>query len=188
MTEAEQSLVPIETIAQSILLLRGQRVILDYDLARLYGVTTARLNQQVRRNIERFPEDFMFQLSKDELNILMLQNATSRLTHGGRRKLPLAFTEHGALMAASVLNTSRAVEVSVYVVRAFIRLRELLSTHAELSQKLAELESRVDGHDEQIAELIEAIRQLLSPAEKPERRIGYRLKEKKRRYIVSRAG
>ena len=186
MTEAEQSLVPIEMIAQSILLLRGQRVILDCDLARLYGTSTMRLNEQVKRNRERFPEDFMFQLTDEENRVLISQIAISKPSRGGRRTRPYAFTEHGALMVATVLNTPRAVEVSVYVVRAFIRLRELMATHAELSQKLAELESRVDSHDDEIAALIEAIRQLLSPPEQPERRIGYRLKEKKRRYIVNR--
>jgi hypothetical protein len=177
---ASQDAVPIETIAQTILVLRGQKVILDADLARLYGVTTTRLNQQVRRNSERFPADFVFQLTEDELENLMLQNATS--SWGGRRKPPLAFTEHGALMAASVLNTPRAAEIGVYVVRAFIRLRELLATHAELSHKLLELEIRVDGHDEQITALIEAIRQLLAPEQTSQRQIGFRVKERRRRY------
>ena len=180
------SLVPIEAIAQSIMLLRGQNVILDADLARLYGVTTTRLNQQVRRNLDRFPSDFMFQLAREELQSLMLQNATSNgmdqgnlisqnatSSRGGRRKLPLAFTEHDAVMAASVLNTPRAVEISVYVVRAFIRLRELLFTHAELRERLAELESRLDVHDQEIAALVDAIRQLLTSPDNT-RRIGFR--------------
>ena len=187
MTEAEQSLVPVEAIAGLILVLHGQKVILDADLARLYGVTTKRLNEQVRRNPERFPEDFMFQLTDEENQSLISQIAMSKIGRGGRRTLPYAFTEHGALMAASVLNTPRAVEVSVYVVRAFIRLRELLYTHAELSQKLAELESRVDNHDEDIALLLEAIHQLLTPPETPpQRRLGYRVREHGRRYVVNR--
>jgi len=188
MTETVYSLVPIERIAQYILMLRGQRVILDADLAKLYGVSTKRLNEQVRRNTDRFPADFMFQLSDEEARNLKSHFATSSSGHGGRRKLPLAFTEHGALMAASVLNSPRAVEVSVYVVRAFVRMREMLAAHEELSEKLAELESRVDGHDENISALMEAIRQLLAPPDPPHRKIGFRVRERKRRYVVRRAG
>lgn len=185
MAETKQSLVSIETIAQSILLLRRQRVILDADLARLYGVTTKQLNQAVKRNRDRFPEDFIFELTPEEKSELVTDcDRFNRLKHS--TVCPYAFTEHGALMAASVLNSPRAVQVSVYVVRAFIRLRELLSTHAELSQKLAELESRVGSHDEQIAALMEAIRQLLAPPSTPQRRIGFRLKEKRRPYLVNR--
>ena len=185
MTETEYSLVPMETIARSILVLRGQRVILDADLARLYGVTTKVFNQAVKRNSARFPSDFMFQVRENELESLRSQIVTSN-GRGGRRYQPYAFTEHGALMAATVLNTPTAVEASIYVVRAFIRLRELLAGHAELSQKLAELEQRVDGHDEHISALIEAIKQLLAPPETPQRRIGYRVREKRRPYIVNR--
>lgn len=188
MIGTEYSLVPIETIAHKILVVRGQRVILDADLARLYGVSTKRLNQQVNRNLERFPEDFMFQLADAEADSLRLQNATSKTGRGGRRYRPYAFTEHGALMAASVLNSPRAVEVSVYVVRAFVRMREILATHAELSHKLAELESRVGGHDEDISAIMEAIRQLLSPPDPPKRRIGFLAKEKRRPYTVTRTG
>lgn len=183
--ENEQSLIPVESIAQSILVLRGRRVILDADLARLYGVTTTRLNEQVRRNQERFPEDFAFQLALSEFQDLKSQFARSSGTHGGRRKAPIAFTEHGALMATTVLKTPRAVEVSLYVVRAFIRLRELLSTHTELSQKVAELEGRLDTHDEEIALLMQAIQQLLSPPPTPERKLGFRLKETEADYILN---
>ena len=179
----EQAIAPVETIARAILVLRGQKVILDADLARLYGTTTKRLNEQVKRNPDRFPVDFMFQLTPEELQALRSQNATSK-GRGGRRYFPYAFTEHGALMAATVLSTPRAVEVGVYVVRAFIRLRELLASHTELSHKLMELESRLDSHDEQIATLIEAIRQLLAPPDKPERRIGFRVRERLARYAV----
>ncbi len=187
-TEAEQSLVPVEAIAGLILVLRGQKVILDADLAHLYGVTTRRLNEQAKRNRERFPDDFVFQLNDEETQNLMSHFATSSSSrHGGRRKNPWAFTEHGALMAAMILNSPTAVEASVYVVRAFIRLRELLYTHAELSHKLAELESRVDHHDDDIAMLLEAIHQLLTPPEPPpQRKIGYRVREPGRRYVVSR--
>lgn len=182
--ETEYSLVPTEAITQVIILLRGQKVILDADLARLYGVTTKRLNEQVRRNPDRFPADFVFQLSDEEARNLRSHFATSSSGYGGRRHKPYAFTEHGALMAASVLNSPRAVEVGVYVVRAFVRMRELLAGHAELSHKLAELEGRVDGHDEHIAALIEAIRQLLTPPDPPQRRLGFRARERKRPYIV----
>jgi len=188
MAEIEYSLVPIETIAQCIIVLRGQRVIVDSDLARLYGVDTRVLNQAVRRNPDKFPPDFMFPLTSEEFSGLISQIVTSNVGRGGRRKLPLAFTEHGALMAASVLNSPRAVEVSVYVVRAFVRMREMLAAHEELSEKLAELESRVDGHDENISALMEAIRQLLAPPDPPHRGIGFRVRERKRPYVVRRAG
>ena len=185
MTTTQQTIVPVESIAHSILLMRGQKVILDADLARLYGVTTQRLNQQVRRNLDRFPEDFMFQLTREETDSLKLHFATSKAGRGGRRTLPLAFTEHGALMAASVLSTPRAVEVSIYVVRAFVRLRELLGTHAELAETLEELEkrleSRLDTHDEQIAVLMETIRQLMAPPDTPQRQIGFRTEDQNRK-------
>ena len=119
----------------------------------------------------------MFEITKSEIEILRTQIATSKPGRGGRRYRPYAFTEHGALMAASVLNTPRAVEVSVFVVRAFIRLREMLSTHADLAAKMTELECRLDGHDQQIGALLDAIRQLLAPPETPHRRIGFRAKE-----------
>lgn len=170
---AEGAVVPMEAIASSIIVLREQKVILDADLARLYGVTTQRLNEQVRRNSDRFPGDFAFQLTREEFQSLMLHSATSK-TRGGARKLPLAFTEHGAVMAASVLSTPRAVEVSVYVVRAFVRLRAVFAAHGELTHRLDELEVRIDSHDEEIALLVEAIRQLALPPEASDRRIGFR--------------
>jgi hypothetical protein len=175
----DEKIAPVGAIAEAILVLRGQKVILDADLARLYGVSTTRLNEQVRRNADRFPSDFMFKLTAEEFRNLMSHFATS--SWGGRRKPPHAFTEHGALMAATVLNTPRAVEVGVYVVRAFIRLRELLASHAELSHKLLELEGRLDGHDKQIGALIQAIRELLTQPEKPERQIGFRVRERSKR-------
>jgi len=176
----EQPVVHIETIVRAIVLLRGRRVILDADLARLYGTTTKRLNQQVKRNPGRFPADFMFQLTEGEAEFLRSQNVTAKTGRGGSRTCPYAFTEHGALMAASVLNTPRAIEVSVYIVRAFIQLRELLASHAELSHKLMELESRLDTHDEQIAALIEAIREMLTLPQPPQRQIGFRVRERPR--------
>jgi hypothetical protein len=171
------TLAPIEHITQSILVFRHQKVLLDAELAALYGVSTARLNQQVRRNQERFPEDFMFQLTADEYAPLMLQNATSKPGRGGRRKLPLAFTEHGAIMAATVLNSPRAVEMSVYVVRAFVQLRELLSSNRELARRFAQLETRLDKkltrHDEAIAAILSAIRELMNPPVPKRRPIGF---------------
>ncbi|MFZ5524806.1 MAG: ORF6N domain-containing protein [Pseudomonadota bacterium] len=162
----------VEKIESRIFVIRGQKVMLDADLAELYGVETKRLNEQVRRNSERFPEDFMLQLTAEEFENLKSQFATS--SWGGRRKLPFAFTEHGAIMAASVLNSTRAIEISVHVVRAFVHLRELVSTHKELSQKLNQLERKVGAHDRAIAELIDAIRQLMTPLDpKKKRPIGF---------------
>ena len=166
----------IEGIASRIVTLRGERVLLDSDLATLYGVETRRLNEQVRRNRRRFPADFIFRLTRKELDNLMSQFATSRW--GGRRKLPYAFTEHGAIQAATILNTRRAVEVSVYVVRAFVQLRGVLAANRELAKRLDELEARIerklDTHDRVIADILNAIRQLMAPPEpKPKRRIGF---------------
>jgi len=173
------ALVAIEAIASRIVVLRGQRIMLDADLAALYGVTTKRLNEQVRRNLGRFPSDFMFQLTNQEVVILRSQFATLRTGHGQHRKyLPLAFTEHGALMAAMVLNSPRATEVSVYVVRAFVELRETFMAHKELAKHLDELESRLERklatHDQAIAGILDAIRQLMVPPEPAKkRRIGF---------------
>ena len=174
----EKSLIPVEQIERRIFLIRQEKVILDADLARLYGVETRRLNEQVRRNAARFPKDFMFQLTPEEYSDLKSHFATSSLGWGGRRKRPFAFTEHGAIMAASVLNTPKAVEMSVFVVRAFVRLRTLLSTHKELAHKLAELERRVEGHDEAIQGIVVAIRKLMQPPDKKRERIGFKTKKK----------
>jgi len=174
---AKGTLIPAERIATKILLVRGQKVLLDEDLGALYGVETRRLNEQVRRNLDRFPADFMFQLTDEEYAALISQTATSNPGRGGRRKLPLAFTEHGAIMAASVLNTPRAIEVSVYVVRAFVKLREVLASHKELAKRLDELEARIEqrlaSHDQAIAGILEAIRQLMSPPETKKQPIGF---------------
>src|SRR5437588_12113511 len=165
--------VAAERIEQAILVIRGKRVILDSDLAKLYGVTTARLNQQVRRNTERFPDDFMFELMKEEYDSLMLQFATSKGGRGGRRKLPLVFAEHGAIMAANVLNSERAVRTSVEVVRAFVRLRQILASNAELARKLEELEKK---YDRQFKVIFDAIRQLMTPPEPKRKQIGFHAK------------
>ena len=169
----DQHVVPLERVERAILILRGHRVILDSDLATLYGVETRRLNEQVRRNEARFPEDFAFQLTPEELDNLMSQSATSSGQWGGRRKLPYAFTEHGALMAASVLNSPKAVEMSILVVRAFVRLRQLLATNRQLAAKLNELERRTAAHDKNIVALFQAVRSLMAVPEKPKRRIGF---------------
>jgi hypothetical protein len=162
-------------IAQRILVLRGQRVLLDADLAELYGVPTSRLNQQVRRNRKRFPADFIFQATNQELANLMLQFATS--SWGGTRKPPVAFTEQGAIMAATVLNSPRAVEMSVYVVRAFVKLREVLASNTELARKLEALEKSVATLDartrRQFEEVYRAIRALMAPAKPKTRPIGF---------------
>jgi len=170
---------PIERIVSRILLMRGQKVMLDTDLAELYGVSTGRFNEQVRRNQDRFPSDFMFQLTNQEVARLRSQFAISigemrQADRGGRRYLPHVFTEHGAIMAATILNSPQATEVSVFVVRAFVRLRELATANRELSKKLDELERRVSHHDEAITNIVKAIRKLAVPPEpKPKRRIGF---------------
>lgn len=179
------AILPATRIECRILVIRGQRVLLDEDLASLYGVETRRLNEQVRRNLDRFPADFMFELNRDEYAALMSQIATSKPGRGGRRKLPLAFTEHGAIMAATVLNSPRAVEVSVYVVRAFVRLREALTTSRELAAKLDVLERKTellslqhesfaDNTRAQLRQVFDALRPLMArPAAQPKRPIGF---------------
>jgi hypothetical protein len=164
-----------EAVASRIHVIRGQRVMLDQDLATLYAVETRALVQAVKRNLERFPTDFMFQLSAEELaqwrSQIVMSNPGARM---GLRRPPYAFTEHGALQLASVLNSSRAVEMSIVVVRAFVRLRELLATHRDLAAKLKKIERRLDMSDEAIAELYAMIRRLMQPPpEPPKRRIGF---------------
>ena len=165
--------IPVEIIEKKIYIIRNQRVMLDSDLAELYDVTTKRLNEQVRRNIERFPEDFIFQLTDEEYKILRSQIATSNIIHGGRRYIPYAFTEHGAIMAATILNSPKAVEMSIFVVRAFVKLREIISGNKELARKLSELENKYEKHDKDIKAIIDAIRQLMTPPEKTKRKIGF---------------
>ena len=175
----ENTTLAIDAIAGRIAIMRGQRVIVDADLAALYGVPTKRLNEQVRRNAERFPEDFMFQLAQEEWDALRSQIATLKTGRGQHRKyLPFAFTEHGAIMAATVLNSPRAVEVSIYVVRAFVQLRELLTGHKELAKRLDQLEARMERklitQDQAIAGILDAIRQLMASPPIPKKRpIGF---------------
>jgi phage regulator Rha-like protein len=164
--------VPVES---RILILRHHRIILDSDLAELYGVTVKRLNQQVNRNQERFPADFMFRLTVKEDQILRLQIATSRKKHGGRRYPPYAFTEHGAIMAATVLNSNRAIEMSVFVVRAFVRMRAMLAENRQLAAKINELDRRLETHDTAIQDLIDAIKELMAPEGTSKRKIGFQL-------------
>ena len=169
-------LVPRERIEQTILIIRDHRVMLDADLAGLYGETTKRLNEQVKRNRKRFPADFMFQLtSREKAEVVANCDHLTRLKFSPAN--PFAFTEHGAVMVASVINSERAVEVSVYVVRAFVKLRELLATHKKLAQKLAQLERRVESHDGHIHSLFEAIHQLMEPPASRSRRIGFKTRE-----------
>jgi len=166
-------LVPLEIIERKIYLIRDHKVLLSMDLAKLYGISTKRLNEQVKRNISRFPDDFMFQLNDNEYEILKSQIATS--SWGGvRRANPYAFSEQGVAMLSSVLNSERAIQVNIIIMRAFVKLRQILSTHAELAQKLKELEGKVGKHDMEILMIFDAIRQLMAPPpEPPKRRIGF---------------
>ena len=167
------SLVPMERIERAIIVVRGEKVMLDRDLAEIYGVETKRLNEQVRRNLNRFPVDFMFQLTPEEAESLRSQIATSNEGRGGRRYLPFAFTEHGALMLANVLHSERAAQTSVMVVRAFVKLRQMLSSNADLARKLATMEKK---YDEQFKVVFDAIRQLMTPPARPKREIGFHVK------------
>jgi phage regulator Rha-like protein len=173
--------VPIES---AIMLVRGQRVILASDLARIYGVETRALNQAVKRNIHKFPEDFMFRLTRGEAeDIAGSRSQSVTLKRGANVKyLPFAFTEHGAIMAANVLSSPRAVQMSVFVVRAFVRLRQLVATHKKIAAKLAELERKVAAHDSHIGSLFDAIRQLMAPPESKKRKIGFLVSERPTRY------
>lgn len=171
---AHKQLIPAERIERSILLIRGQKVMLDSDLAELYGVSTKAFNQAVKRNTRRFPPDFMFQLTADESESLRSQFVTSNKGRGGRRYAPYAFTEQGVAMLSSVLNSERAIEVNIAIMRAFVRLREILATHKDLARRVDELEQKVGHQDEKIQAVFEAIRQLMAPPPAPKRRrIGF---------------
>jgi hypothetical protein len=180
----KKSLVPVEQIEEAILFIRGQKLMLDTDLAGLYGVSTKRLNEQVTRNRDRFPDDFMFQLTAEEKS-----EVVANCDHLSKLKfsptLPYAFTEHGAIMVASILNTPQAVQASVFVVRAFVRLRDMLATHKRLARKLEELETKFESHDESIRAIFAAIQQLMTPPEKPRKEIGFKVKEKHPAYTKS---
>ena len=175
------SIVPTESIVNKIVFLRGEKVLLDHDLAELYGVETKVLKQAVRRNIKRFPDDFMFELTKEENQSLRSQNVT--LKRGQHSKYsPFAFTEQGVAMLSSVLNSERAIEVNIAIMRAFVQLRKMIASHDKLARKLAELEQHLESHDEQIQAIFEAIRQLMTPPAKPRKKIGFEVKEKKAAY------
>ncbi len=168
--------VAVEQIERAIHVIRGQRVMLDSDLAELYGVTTKRLNEQVRRNPDRFPADFAYQLTEQEFMNLRSQIATSSSGHGGRRYPPWVFTEQGVAMLSSVLDSPTAVRVNVEIMRAFVRLRRLLATPGELVEQLQKLAETVQFHDEQIRAITEVLRRMVeAPPEPPKRRIGFQM-------------
>ncbi len=175
------NIIPVEVIENKIFLIRGKKVMIDADIAELYGVTTKKLNQQVKRNRERFPGDFIIQLDlQEKLEVVTNCDHLKKLKYSPN--LPFAFTEHGVIMLAAILNSSRAVEASVHVVRAFVRLREILSTHKELAEKVKQLELTIEKHDEQIIAIFEAINQLLKPPPVPKRKMGFEVREKRVSY------
>jgi hypothetical protein len=177
--------IPIERIAHLIFIFRKQKVMPDSDLATLYGVSTGHLNRAVKRNPDRFPPDFMFQLSLEEVDFLKCQFGISKPGRGGRRRSrPFVFTEQGAAMLSSVLQSERAVKINIAIMRAFVKLRQTLESNRELAQKFSELERRVGKHDDEIATILEAIRQLMMPPEKSRREIGFHVRERVGRYRV----
>src|SRR5438105_5253508 len=180
-----KEIIPAQRIAQAIFVLRGQKVILSQDLAALYGVTVGVLTQAMKRNTKRFPKDFVFQVTAEELRDLKSQIVIS--SWGGRRHLPYAFSEEGVAMLSSVLKSERAVRVNIAIMRAFVKLRETLETNRELARKFAELERRVGKHDEKIDAILEAIRQLMATPEKPRREIGFHVRETAPRYRTRKA-
>src|SRR5437763_8716572 len=175
-----KEIIPVQRIAQAIFVLRGQKVIFSQDLAALYGVTVGVLTQAMKRNTKRFPKDFVFQVTAEELRDLKSQIVIS--SWGGRRHQPYAFTEQGVAMLSSVLNSERAVKVNIAIMRAFVKLRKTLETNRELARQFEKLEKRVGKHDEDIARIIEAIRQLMAPSKLSRREIGFHVREKAPRY------
>jgi hypothetical protein len=165
------TIIPSQFIEERIFLIRGQKVMLDRDLAHLYGVQTSYLNKTVSRNLERFPEDFMFQLTKHEFDNLMFQFGTS--SWGGTRKFPRVFTEQGISMLSSVLRSKEAIQVNIAIMRVFVKLREILNTNKQLAQRLDQLEKRMGQKDQEVKLIFEAIRQLMQPPETPKRKIGF---------------
>jgi hypothetical protein len=173
--------VKTDRIEGAIFLVRGHKVLVDADLAALYGVETRSLVQAVKRNIQRFPSDFMFQLNEEEFGALRSQFVISK-ARGGRRYRPYVFTEQGVAMLFSVLNSERAIQVNIAIMRVFVRLSEFVASHKELAFKFKELEGRIQDHDEQIVPIFDAIRRLMAPPDKPKKRIGFEVKEPKARY------
>lgn len=179
----KKELITQDGIETRIFEIRGQKVIFDSDLSKIYEIPTFRLNEAVKRNQDRFPKDFMFQLTRKEVVNLTSQNAISRSEHGGRRTLPYAFTEHGALMAATILKSPRAVEMSVFIVRAFVKMREQLMATTTLAKRLAEVEKVLLVHDAALRDLYQKIEPLLMRPEEPEKkRIGFDVKESRAKY------
>lgn len=175
MSKDKSLAIPDEVVMNKIYLIKNHKVMLDDDLAELYQVKTRRLNEQVKRNIDRFPEDFMFQLTQAEWENLKSQIATS--SWGGRRKIPFAFTEHGVLMLSSVLNSDRAIQVNIQIMRIYAKLREMLMTNKDILLKLEKLERRVIKHDQNIKVVFGYLRELLNPQTEPQRKIGFKRKE-----------
>jgi hypothetical protein len=176
---SSQPPLPAELVARKIYFIRGQKVMLDSDLAEMYEVPTFRLNEAVKRNRDRFPEDFMFQIAEEEAESLTSQIAISKPGRGGRRYLPYAFTEHGVAMLSSVLNSERAVQVNILIIRAFVKLREVMATHKDLAQKIEALERKYKDHDQEIQVIFTAIKKLLEPSpQPPKRRIGFAVDQK----------
>jgi len=192
---AEPVVISVVEIEKSIFLIRAHRVMLDFHLAGLYGVETKNLNRTVKRNLDRFPDDFMFQLTAEEVANLRFQIGTSSFGHGGRRYAPYVFTEQCVAMLSSILKSKQAVNVNIAIMRAFVRLREALSLHKDLAHKLAELERKIESHDESISTLFDAIRRLMTPPDKPQKEIGFHIKEdsipyrtKRRTPVIRRSG
>jgi hypothetical protein len=195
----ESSLLPVERITERIFFIRGRKVMLSTDLAEIYGIPPKVLMQAVRRNAERFPSDFMFPLDNKEFATLKSQFVTSKLypveheqldeiqveQRGGIRKIPFAFTEQGVAMLSSVLKSRQAVQMNIAIMRAFVRLRQVLQSHDKLSQQLRDLESRVGDHDEQIRAIFEAIRQLIAAPEPEPKKIGFHVRERRVRYTTA---
>src|SRR6185503_17001467 len=171
----KELMIPDELVMNKIYIIRGKKVMLDEDLAELYQVETKRLNEQVRRNIDRFPDDFMFRLTKKELENLKSQFATS--SWGGRRKLPLAFTEQGVSMLSGVLNSETAIRVHIQIIRIFTRMREMIMTHKDILLQLEKIEKKLAGHDEDITLIFQYLKQLLNPPQPPRRKIGFKRKD-----------
>lgn len=169
--------IPDEVVMSKIYLIRNHKVMLDIDLAELYQVETGRLNEQVKRNIERFPEDFMFQLTDEEWESLRSQNAISKKGRGGRRYAPFAFTEHGVLMLSSVLNSDRAIQVNIQIMRIYTKLKGMLMDHKDILLKLEKLEKKVSKHDENFKVVFTYLKELLNPKTEPLRKIGFKRKE-----------
>jgi hypothetical protein len=171
--------VPVELVERRIYLIRGQKVMLDSDLAELYQVLTKNLNKAVTRNAGRFPEDFMFQLTEEEAKSLRFQIGTSNVGRGGRRTRPYAFTEHGVAMLSSVLNSDRAVQMNIIIIRAFVRMRELLATHKDLAERVEKLERTMKQHGSILVTVVQDIQKLKAPPPQPRRRIGFHIPEER---------